>query len=265
MRMFARDEVTYEYDPSVIGYILSDEANPLRRICEIIHSHSKVLDVGAGNGLLAVVMKMFNKEVIVDGIEPDLHAAKIARSHYRFFGTGSVQDYKEHIQKEDYDYIIMADVLEHFTDPQSFLDALVSWIPLKTKIVLSIPNIAFGAIRLDLLKGNFRYVDSGIIEKTHLRFFTLETLQKLVSTIGLNIEKICFLQRDFLTTDIRQSVTGVGWSTLYNLMRDESASTYQFLVVLSQTSVITEQKYYGVKTKVRISEIVRSVFEKWLK
>ncbi|MCK4821397.1 class I SAM-dependent methyltransferase, partial [bacterium] len=258
MSMFTRNAVTYEYDQALISYILQDDANPLKRICEIIPSRSKVLDVGAGNGLLAVVMKTIDKGVIIDGIEPNPHAASIAKAQYRFFWTGYVQDFKEVIQRECYDYIVMADVIEHFQDPQLFLESLVSWIPDETKIVLSIPNIAFGAVRLDLLKGNFRYVDSGILEKTHLRFFTIETLRQLVSAIGLSMEKLYFLQRNFLTTDIQHNMADVGWRTLFNLMKDEFASTYQFIVVLSHTPVTTEQEYYGIRTRIRIPEILMS-------
>ena len=159
----------------------------------------------------------------------------------------------------------MADVIEHFQDPQLFLESLVSWIPDETKIVLSIPNIAFGAVRLDLLKGNFRYVDSGILEKTHLRFFTIETLRQLVSAIGLSMEKLYFLQRNFLTTDIQHNMADVGWRTLFNLMKDEFASTYQFIVVLSRTPVTTEQEYYGIGTRIRIPEILMSMIKKWFK
>ena len=265
MSMFTRNPVTYEYDQAVVGCILQDDANPLKRICEVIPGKSKVLDVGAGNGLLAAVMKTFNKDMIIDGIEPDLHAASIAKSQYRFFWTGYVEDFKDTIQREGYDYIVMADVIEHFQDPQSFLQQLVSWISSETRIVLSIPNIAFGAVRLDLLKGNFRYVDSGILEKTHLRFFTLETLLQLVSASGLTVEKLCFLQRDFLTTDIRHHMFDVGWTTLYKLMRDETASTYQFLVVLSHATVTTERNYYGLRTRIRGFDIIGSVLRRWFK
>lgn len=265
--MFKRDAVTYEYDETLISYILRDDANPLRRICDIIPNHSKVLDIGAGNGLLAVVMKSLNKDVIIDGIEPDSHAAGIALPRYRFFWSGYFQDCKELIQQELYDYIVMADVLEHIDDPQLFLDSLISMIPGKTKIVLSIPNIAFGAVRLDLLKGNFRYVDSGILEKTHLRFFTLDTVLQLMSRSGLAVEKLYFLQRDFFKTDIPHNPADLGWKTLSLLMKDELASTYQFLLLLSRTPtpVQTEEKYYGQKTRISMLDILISMIKKWLK
>jgi 2-polyprenyl-3-methyl-5-hydroxy-6-metoxy-1,4-benzoquinol methylase len=230
----------------------------------VIPNGSKVIDVGAGNGLLAVIMKALNKNVIIDGIEPDPHAASIAKLHYRYFLTGYVQDFKESIQTEKYDFIVMADVLEHFQDPQAFLQQLVSWIPVETKIVLSIPNIAFGAVRLDLLKGKFRYVDSGILEKTHLRFFTIETLLNLVSSSGLSVEKLICLQRDFLTTDIPHMISDFSLTTLYNLVNDETASTYQYVVVLSQDASVTEERsYYGTRTKISAVNAIGAMIKKW--
>lgn len=267
MSMFTRDAVTYDYDPAVVGYILNDDANPLRRICELIPPGSRVLDVGAGNGLLAVVMKALAKKVVMDGIEPDPHAACIAQTHYRSFWTGYVQDHTEMIRQECYDYIVMADVLEHFSDPLSFLQQLVSWIPPETRIILSIPNVAFGAVRLDLLKGNFRYVDSGILEKTHLRFFTLETLQQLVSNAGLTLEKLYFLQRDFFGGDIQQTIDDIGYAAVHRLVKDETASTYQFLVVLSQSGAAMEQGFFGHKprniTKTYAVSKIRKWFKRW--
>jgi 2-polyprenyl-3-methyl-5-hydroxy-6-metoxy-1,4-benzoquinol methylase len=265
MSMFTRHAVTYGHESAVIGYILKDDANPLKRICEMIPENSKVLDIGAGNGLLAIVMRAINKDVIMDGVEPDPHAANIAKPQYRHFWTGYVQDFRDAIQQEHYNYIVMADVLEHFQDPQSFLQELVSWIPSQTRIVLSIPNIAFGAIRLDLLNGNFRYSDSGILEKTHLRFFTLETLMQLVLACGLSVERLCFLQRNFLTTDVRHSIFSVGWKTLYKLMKDDTASIYQFVVVLSQSEVRIERNYYGTRTRIRASDVIRSILRRWIK
>ena len=65
----------------------------------------------------------------------------------------------EDIYKEDYDFIILADVLEHLVNPFEFIHELSKNISAKTKIIISVPNIAFGAVRIALLNGNFDYVD----------------------------------------------------------------------------------------------------------
>jgi len=97
------------------------------------------------------------------------------------------------LQKE-YDFVVLADVIEHVADPLEFLKQLRTIVSLNTKILISVPNIAFGAIRIELLNGIFDYVDSGIRERTHLRFFTLKTIYELVNELGMNLERIYFLQ-----------------------------------------------------------------------
>lgn len=67
----------------------------------------------------------------------------------------------------------MADVIEHFAYPDEVLAALVARAKPGARFLLSTPNVAHLSVRLNLLQGRFDYVDSGILESTHLRFFTL--------------------------------------------------------------------------------------------
>jgi 2-polyprenyl-3-methyl-5-hydroxy-6-metoxy-1,4-benzoquinol methylase len=245
--MFKRPTKTYDVDENIIEAILLDEANPLNRICRLIPDGSKVLDIGAGNGLLARLLRKSHNSLIVDGIEPEPYAATIAQGYYRHFYTGYAQDFKNMIRGEDYDFIILADVIEHISDPLDFLKNLCTDLSPQTKIVLSIPNVAFGAVRVALLKGDFDYVDSGLLERTHLRFFTLKTVETLIANVNMNIEKLYFLQRNMFSSETSQ--TSVSVCCLSDIVRDELAWTYQFLLVLTQGRVVTEKKIFGEKTR----------------
>lgn len=247
--MFNRADETYNFDPVIISNILQDTANPLNRISEIIPDNAKVLDIGAGNGLLACVLREKHKEIIIDGIEPNHFAADLASKNYRHFYQGFAQDFIDIINREDYDFIVLADVLEHVNDPLALLLDLSSGLSNKTKIIISVPNIAFGAIRIGLMNGEFDYVDSGILEKTHVRFFTLKTIEMLVSNINMKIEKLYFLQRDFLRMDINPERFNFDLFCLYNLLKDELALVYQFLLVLTREEATTELHFFGDKIK----------------
>lgn len=247
--MFRRSDKTYDLGEKTVDYILEDEANPLKRICQIIPNNSKILDIGAGNGILAIVLNKTHGNLVIDGIEPNPYAANIACKNYRFFFRGFAHEFKDKIAKENYDFIIFADVIEHMSDPTSYLLNLFSNLPENTKIILTAPNIAFGAVRISLLNGTFEYVDSGIIEKTHLRFFTLKSLKQLVSDTNLNIETLYFLQRNFFNTEINLKAYSVSFFCINKILRDDLASTYQFLLVLSKKKVKTEIKYFGTRTK----------------
>jgi 2-polyprenyl-3-methyl-5-hydroxy-6-metoxy-1,4-benzoquinol methylase len=202
----------------------------------MIPSGSKVLDIGAGNGILALLLQKKLSDLIIDGIEPNRYAAELARSNYRHFYVGYCQDFFDIIAHENYDFIILADVVEHMADPLEFLTELGSILSDRTKIILSTPNIAFGAIKLALLKGHFNYTDSGILERTHLRFFTFESLKVLISNSGLYIQKVVFLQRSFLNSETRIENLKISPFLFHTVKQDPMSLTYQFLLILSKES-----------------------------
>jgi 2-polyprenyl-3-methyl-5-hydroxy-6-metoxy-1,4-benzoquinol methylase len=247
--VFTRSDSTYEVHPNAVRWVLADEASPLLRIAKLIPDGSSVLDIGAGNGLLARLLHETHHNIAVDGIEPNRHAATLAAPYYRRFHVGLVEDLVEPLA-ERYDFIVLADVVEHVADPFAFLGRLTDGLPTETRIIIDTPNVAFGAVRLALLKGRFDYVDSGLLERTHLRFFTLATLEQLVAALGLNIEKLYLLQRSLLKTEIPAGDLLLDPTVVLRLLWDDLASTYQFLVVLTREAVVTERKVFGERLRV---------------
>ncbi|MEX2556615.1 MAG: class I SAM-dependent methyltransferase [Actinomycetota bacterium] len=242
--MFTRPDSTFDLPPETVGYVLRDEAGPLHRIAKMIPSGSSVLDVGAGSGLLPRVLHAMNREVVIDGVEPNEHAAAIAAPHYRHLYQSRAEDLPQPLPNR-YDFVVLADVIEHVADPLAFLRRLTDGLPRETRIVIDTPNVAFGAVRLALLKGRFDYVDSGILERTHLRFFTLSTLEQLIAELGMNVESLYLLQRDLLKTEMPLHHIQTDGRLMLRLLRDELASTYQFLFVLTREDVATERRTFG--------------------
>lgn len=143
---------------------------------------SRMLDVGTSEGYLGAILKQQGHFLV--GVENDHKSAEKARSHYDNFHVENVEDFSFPYQNE-FDYILFADVLEHLRDPAAVLQRSLRSLKKTGQIILSVPNVANFIIRLSLLAGRFEYADRGIMDRSHLRFFTLSTLKQMLSECGL--------------------------------------------------------------------------------
>lgn len=250
--MFNRPISTYQVRQVSDKEVMKDSANPLVQICELLHGQVRILDIGAGNGSLGRLLNMLGRAVIIDGIEPNSFAASIARPYYREMYVGYLDDHMNAIDFESYDFIVLADVIEHIDNPQMFLQQLMSRMARKTKLLISIPNVAFGAVRLSLARGEFNYVDSGILERTHLRFFTYRTAVSLFSSLNLHVVTSISLCRSFYRSEFSRSSLGIpGWSLLkYAFSTD--ARAYQYLFCLVRDPNVTAKRLVIGATPIEI-------------
>lgn len=152
---------------------------------------STCLDVGCWTGNLGKSL-VDKKKCVVDGIDFNQDALNEARRRgYR--EVYSVNFNNENFDlniNNNYDIIICADVLEHLSSPGMVLEKLKSLLKDDGQIIISIPNIAFIQQRLMLLTGKFSYNPvGGIMDETHLRFFTFESIKQLCLKSGYEITK----------------------------------------------------------------------------
>jgi len=144
----------------------------------------KILDVGTASGYLG---KIWNRNGhYVAGIEYDAATAEKAREHYHAFQVTDIENYAFPYRGE-FDYIVFADVLEHLRDPAAVLRRCLPALKESGKIIISVPNVANWIIRLGLLFGKFDYMDRGILDRTHLRFFTLRSAKQLMSEVSCEV------------------------------------------------------------------------------
>lgn len=150
------------------------------------------LDVGCGAGEVGRALMRDNVVSVFDGIELDPESAKAAEMHYRKVWTGAVESCLESGQlPAQYDFILCADILEHLVDPWSTLRQLGQRLTADGTIVVSIPNLKFAPVMFNLVcRGRFIYQDAGVLDKTHLRFFTRYSLRPLFDQAGLRIDSV---------------------------------------------------------------------------
>lgn len=160
-----------------------------RLILDRIKRNSSVLDVGCATGYFA--RKLKDKKCKVWGIEIDRLASQRAKKYCEFIFVGDIE--KKRLlpfNKHSFDYILFLDILEHLINPVIVLQFIKLYLKKEGKIIISVPNVAFISIRLALLYGKFTYQKFGIMDETHLRFFTKKSLLEIVENAGYQIEKI---------------------------------------------------------------------------
>lgn len=152
---------------------------------------TRVLELGCAHGR----MTRYMKEVLgcsVDIIELDEEAGTMAANWANKSFAANLEDLDiwqelKDVDCKDYDYIIFADVLEHLHDPKRILTSSKQLLKSGGSIWISIPNVGYNGVVLDLLCENFIYRNTGIMDSTHLKFFSLNSLCELVKDCGLGL------------------------------------------------------------------------------
>jgi len=142
------------------------------------------LDLGAGAGHLGKAVAGHFSHVA--GVEDDPSVAPPEGAYDRWI-TGPAD--APRTWERSFDVIVCADILEHLSDPASLLVLARRWIAPQGLLLVSIPNVANLAIRLSLLAGRFEYAETGILDRTHLRFFTRRSARRLILETGFRITR----------------------------------------------------------------------------
>jgi 2-polyprenyl-3-methyl-5-hydroxy-6-metoxy-1,4-benzoquinol methylase len=144
-----------------------------------------ILDVGSAQGMLGELLQ--GSGLVIDAVEPNPAWAKAAKPFYRELHQGTIETAP--LKKDYYNVVVCGDVLEHTVDPAGVLRLLRTHATPDATFIISLPNVAHISVRLMLLLGYFPEMERGILDKTHLHFYTRETAQKLLERAGLKVEK----------------------------------------------------------------------------
>lgn len=145
---------------------------------------SRILELGVASGYIGKHLSQHKYEMT--GIERDPSLASQARPYYQDVLTLDLN--KEEIPPlKPFDYIILADILEHLYDPVEILRRMHKLLKDDGRLIICIPNTANWLIRLKLLFGNFDYSDRGIMDRDHVKLYTLKTARSLIKEAGFEI------------------------------------------------------------------------------
>jgi len=151
---------------------------------------ARILDVGCGYGGLGRTLLASGVEHVF-GVEINPNAASQLDGVYANYWIGDVEQVSLPADVEAFDCIVFADVLEHLRDPWGTLKRYRQWLKPGGYVVASIPNVRNIALLYNLaIRGRWRYEESGLLDRTHLRFFTRGEILDLFAGAGLEVELI---------------------------------------------------------------------------
>ncbi|HWD90013.1 MAG TPA: class I SAM-dependent methyltransferase [Mucilaginibacter sp.] len=184
------------------------------------------LDVGCGNGGFGAMLKE-KRSCQVWGIEPNRDAAQEAGNKLDHVINGLFGKDVPALSDEKFDAIFFNDVLEHLADPQEALDYCRDLLNPGGYVIASIPNVRWYPVVLSLLRyKDFRYENAGVMDKTHLRFFTHKSMVRMFEDAGYKVIK---------TEGINKN-TNFTWFNMLNFLlfkTQEDMKFPQFVIVAS--------------------------------
>jgi 2-polyprenyl-3-methyl-5-hydroxy-6-metoxy-1,4-benzoquinol methylase len=207
----------------------------------IPESCDHILEIGCGTGATGLVIKGKNPDLIYVGLEIDPQAARIAKTRLDKVLTVDIEKTPPgelNFEKESFDLIIAADVLEHLYDPWRVMDFLRSFLKMKGKAVLSFPNTQNINLIANLVQGHWTYEKYGLLDATHIRFFTWNEIAKLLQGTGYGILKVVSQLQAALDGQPYPLEIAISNLVLKNVSREEAERlfTFQYLVLAEKVT-----------------------------
>lgn len=172
-------------------------ARPRREMIPFVpDSVRRVLDIGCGAGAFGAGLKAARPGLEVWGVEPEAEAAARAAGVLDRVITGAAPAALAGLENHRFDCIVMNDIIEHVIDPDDLLTAVRPHLAPGGCLVASMPNVRHHATVADLaLRGRWEYTDEGILDRTHLRFYTRSSMVELFRRCGYGVRSITGINR----------------------------------------------------------------------
>lgn len=153
----------------------------------------RILEIGCGQGATLRWVKEKKGYTYAVGVELDMRAAEVAMEGLDRVYVGNIEEMSIDERVESFDVILCLDVLEHLREPEKVVKYLEKYLVPGGLLIASIPNVRNFRVTLPLVFfGRWRYEDSGLLDRTHLRFFTESSAKELLSLNSLCVEEVAY-------------------------------------------------------------------------
>lgn len=214
-----------------------ESKNTISVMLSWIRSHTNVLEFGPANGRMTRYLKL-EKQCRVTIVEIDREAgseaAQYAQIAYIGMPEGDIESFYWKNADKKYDYIVFADVLEHLSDPSRALNECRQVLKEDGEILISIPNIAHNSILVSLFQDEFAYGETGLLDKTHIHFFTYHSFLQMIDILRYRIVKQDVIYSRVGWNEIKAGYADVPYSVERELKNRRSGSIYQYIFSLKQ-------------------------------
>jgi GT2 family glycosyltransferase/glycosyltransferase involved in cell wall biosynthesis/2-polyprenyl-3-methyl-5-hydroxy-6-metoxy-1,4-benzoquinol methylase len=217
-----------------------DIKNSASMIVNMVKPESTVLEFGCAHGRMTKYLKENkNCNVFIIEINKTAYDDAIKYAYAGFCGDIEQFEWRKSLADETFDHIIFADVLEHLYHPEQVLTTITALLKDTGSVLLSVPNVAHSAIIISLINNRFDYKFEGLLDNTHIRFFTYYTLKEMLVRCGLtSIEEY---STDLLPwhSEFKDDIIGISDNVINNSLDKDFGSTYQFIFQCMKTECIT--------------------------
>ena len=212
--------------------IAEGERTSLSVLAGLVHRGATVLDLGCGSGALGQFLKE-TRDCTSDGVTLSQAEADHAQPHYRTVEVADLEtaDLRSMFATMRYDYIVCADVLEHLRRPENVLQVCRELLAPEGKLLISVPNAAYSGLLAELLEGEFRYREEGLLDRTHLRFFTRRSLVRFKAEQRWELDAVDTITRELPESEFQVAFDSLPPTVARHLLSAPDALTYQFICV----------------------------------
>lgn len=213
--------------------VLEQDNDSLTLLARRIAPGNVVLDLGMGTGGLGRYL-VARQAVTLDGVTLSAEEAQRAGTTYRHVHVADLDsaDLCQLFAGQRYDRIVCADVLEHLKNPERILQQCLQLLAPEGQLLTSVPNVAYCGLLAELIQGDFRYRPEGLLDSTHLRFFTRQSLQRFFASHGWHIQNNESTTRNVLSSEFQGQFNLLPPAVARHLLALPDASTYQFISTL---------------------------------
>ncbi|MCL5959102.1 MAG: class I SAM-dependent methyltransferase [Chloroflexi bacterium] len=205
--------------------------SPQAKVVRLVGERKRVLELGCATGYMSRVLQERGCSVVAFEIDPGMAERAAVFCERIVVGDIEQVDLALELGEDSFDVIVAGDFLEHLKDPLPLLQTLRNYLRPEGYVVASVPNIAHASVRLALLGGWFPYSELGLLDRTHLRFFTRETIEKLFEDAGFAVGHIARQNVGIDLSEVPYDRASIPDGLIESLSNDPDALTYQFIIV----------------------------------